>query len=158
MNQPRGLGITLMNLAIVMTNREDLDSAEPLLSEALRLRTEQGDSYGIATVLVNRGALELRRGANRQAEATYQEALDRFLKIGDRRGETVALEGLVEALLNQDRPSEALRFFQEAIWLRQEYKLPETALQTLLPARIRQALGEDVYDNIFAATYLARSE
>jgi predicted ATPase/DNA-binding SARP family transcriptional activator len=150
LNQPRGLSVTLMNLGIVLTQQGELEEAESLLLEALPLREAQGDNFGIATCLVNRGAIELKRSANQKAQATYQEALQRFQKIGDRRGEASSLEGLVEVFLQQNQPTEALRYFQEVVWLRQEYKLPKTALQTELYARIRQALGEAAYDSLIA--------
>ena len=142
LHQPRGLGATLNNLSIVTMRQGDLDTAEELIAEALALREAQNDRYGIATTLINRGSLELRRGASLKAETVYWEALQRFQELGDRRGEASALEGLVETFLDQNRPAEARRYLQELTWLRQEYQLSETALQTQLYARIRQVLGE----------------
>lgn len=143
LNQPRGLGATLNNLSIVAMNQGDLDASEPLIDEALALREAQGDSAGIATALINRGSLELRRGANRRAEAAYGEALRRFVELGDRRGEANALEGLAEVFLDRSDRPQALRFLQEVTWLRREYRLSETALQSQLYDRVRRALGEE---------------
>lgn len=152
LSNARALGLTLTNLSIAAMNQGDLETAEKLLAEGLALRQAQGDNYGIAANLVNQGGLELRQGAPWKAETTFRQALARFQQMGDRRAEAAALEGIVEAFLDQNEPAEALRYLREAIWLRQEYKIPETALQNQLHERVRQVLGEAVYNNTYGAT------
>ena len=139
LNVPRGLGITLTNLSIVLMNQGDLETAALFLDEALQIRTAQNDSYGIAVGLVNRGALEMRRGSHEEAEATFRDALARFGQLGDKRGEASALESIAEAFLNRGLLPEAVRYLQEAAWLKAEYHIPHTALHTDLEARIRTA-------------------
>ncbi len=118
-------------------NQGDLEASEQLIAEALALREALSDSSGIATALINRGALEQRRGASLHARTAYQEALQRFIALGDRRGEANALEGIAEVFLSEDRVSEALRLLQEVSWLRQEYQILETAQQKKLHFHIR---------------------
>jgi tetratricopeptide (TPR) repeat protein len=66
-------------------------------AEALRLRREMGDAYGIASSLNNLGAIAHDQARYATAEACFSEALPVWREVGDREGLALSLNNLGRA-------------------------------------------------------------
>ena len=110
-------------LAMLCFEEGDLDTAEPLLREALEgNRRVLGDDhlYTLNTIGEMGQLLEV-RGRLAEAESHYREALERSSRVlGDNHPHTITLDGRMSDLLeSMDKHEEALPHYLEALeWLR----------------------------------------
>ena len=81
---------------------------------------ELGDERGVAIVLSNLGYRLVIQGAYEEGKFLCDEALSLFRKLDERASMPLPLINLGLAALMQDRPGEALPYFQEALQLGNE--------------------------------------
>lgn len=110
-----GQAIALNNLAIAKANSGAPEHAHTMLSQALALRKEIGDTWGQAAVSNNLGALHRERGEFAVAAAHHTEAIKLFREVGDLCGEGQALNNLGSAYLSLRRLGDAVDCYQRAL-------------------------------------------
>ncbi|MCB9844966.1 MAG: serine/threonine protein kinase [Phycisphaeraceae bacterium] len=112
------------SLGLALLAFDDLDRAEALLGESLRLHL---DLYGAdhpttAASYTNLGMAQSARGKLEDAERSYRAALAIYRRrVGDRDRNTLAVMGnLTGVLRSLDRPQEAEELARETLHLREE--------------------------------------
>lgn len=113
------LAEALSTLARVHEIKGDVDAAQPLYVEALRVEREHGPEpgVGVARALNNLGVVERARGRPAEAEALLREAVAMQRRLrGDRdAGVAAILHNLAGLLDGQGRYDEALELEREAL-------------------------------------------
>ncbi len=113
---------SLLNLANVMFDNDDLDRASALLTESLEIRRETGDLHGQSHALTLLGRIALARGDRSAARDLYQTALQGFTEINHPTWISFVQEnlGLLELVEGDDES--ALCAYQAAISIGIEYR------------------------------------
>lgn len=115
-----GLANAIKNLAIVYSERNDLDRAKVLHQESLDLRKEIGDKRGIAEAQNNLGVMAAVRQQWAEAAPLFEEALQFFRARGDKHAIGRVLLNLGEARLELGDPDEATGLIRESLEICQE--------------------------------------
>lgn len=105
---------------VIAEQRDDLDEAERLYTEALVAYRELGDEGSVAIVLSDLGGVARKRGGYDRAEEYYQEALAIDEKRGDKEGQANWSGNLGRLAWDLGRPAEALRWYERELALAQE--------------------------------------
>ena len=74
-----------------------IDQALSAFERGFALARSSGEAYQVAGLQINTGSLMARHDRFEEAEALWHDALDIFERIGDRRGEAIALGNLAAA-------------------------------------------------------------
>ena len=93
----------------------DLERAQRLWGEALKLAREQGNVFGAASALMLIGYAGLVQGNHGQATALFQEALGLYREIGIKINEARCLRGLGVATTFEDDPQQARPLLEESL-------------------------------------------
>ena len=101
-------------------------------NEALALQREIGDKSGMSTTLVSLGGLLNETiGRPDQALPLFREALSLSREEGDRSGEALALNNIGAAYFAKGEFSEAQTYFERALDIREQTKVPREMADTL---------------------------
>ncbi|MQA98097.1 MAG: tetratricopeptide repeat protein [Streptosporangiales bacterium] len=112
-----GQAVMLRGLAELSTLAETSDDCLPQAQSAVELFRALGESVGEVDALVLCGAVHRERGAQEEAMACGEAALNRAVEIGYPLGELHALEGLGFGSREQGRLEEAARRFERCLEL-----------------------------------------
>jgi DNA-binding SARP family transcriptional activator/Tfp pilus assembly protein PilF len=127
---------SLQGLAQIKMERQELDAATELLSEALRL-TQTGGSARIEAQVLNRiGESYLLAGEPASAVATFERALTKVREVNDHAGEAFVLQNVGVARLRQGQVGQARGVLQRAV------QLARTVGESLAEGRALLGLGE----------------
>ncbi|OYU46620.1 MAG: hypothetical protein CFE44_01180 [Burkholderiales bacterium PBB4] len=113
-------GTMLLRTGCVLGKLGHYDAAQAHLSEALRLLEPLKDSRSYAMVLRELGEVCLGRQENSQALDWFMHAHDRCTALGSKEILVEALRGKAQALLQLDRPGEALAAVEQGMALCRE--------------------------------------
>jgi predicted ATPase len=94
LQDPRGIGWSLVSLAFVARYQGDYAQASMLLEESLPLLRQAGDLEGMAVALGNLGLIARDRGDASVAEKQLQASLELWLQLGDPIGQGWVLTAL----------------------------------------------------------------
>lgn len=114
------------NLASIITEQGDLDTAWTLQQETLAARRALGDDLGVALTLSNLGTLAFRRGEYTQARAYFEQGLELNRAGGDIGTSLIALNNLCSTMLAQGDWSSAVPAIIEC--LKTAYSLGEVEI------------------------------
>jgi len=131
LGQKRGMARTLSEIAQVQEQLGSRDEAVKSFNEALKLQREIGDRSGITTTLVSLGGL-LNDSLGRPDEALplLKEALGVARDDGNRTLESLALNNIGTAYLTKGLYSDAQTYFERALELREQSKVPREIADT----------------------------
>ena len=130
--QKAGMAVSLAEIAqiqeVIGTPRDAIKS----YSEALALQREIGDRSRLSTTLINYASL-LSEGLGRPDDALppLQEALSIARDLGNRGSEALALNNIGTAYLAKGRFPDAQTYFERALQLREQAKVPREMADTL---------------------------
>jgi len=148
----RGYAIALLNLGVVEMDRGRLAESEQFGLTALGIFRELGDLSDQALILGNLGLVALERGAAERAEEHLRESL-RFaqeMRFTERMAN--ALVGLAAVAASRGQNTEAASRLGAATALRDDAgyvpERPEAALHERTEASVREALGDDHYEEV----------
>ena len=119
-----GLAASLTNLAILMVDTGDLESAIAYLKETLEIDRRLGNVSGIADTLGNLAALTSEQGDLARAAALDAEALEIRQDLGDRLSVAYGLESIASTVARAGFPEQSARLFGAAERLREELAAP----------------------------------
>ncbi len=130
--QKRGMAVSLGEIAQIQETLGNPQDAVKSYNEALALRREIGDKSGTSLTLINLGVLQ-NEGFGRPDEALplFREALSLLREEGDRGGEALALNNIGVAYLAKGEFSEAQTYFERALDIREQQKVPQEIADTL---------------------------
>jgi eukaryotic-like serine/threonine-protein kinase len=130
--QKRGAAISLGEIAQIQELMGRPQEAVKSYNEALALQREIGDKAGTSLTLINLGDL-LNGTLGRPDEALprFREALSLTREAGDRTGEALALNNIGVAYLAKGEFSEAQTYFERALDIREQQKVPQEIADTL---------------------------
>lgn len=111
------LPVVLARLAWFHLEQGEHDAAAACARESIALTEQIGDVMGAAWMLKLTGDLAKSRAAHGEAIAAYQDAYERFSRLGSKVGLADTLSGLGMALLAQGRREEARAVWSEALVL-----------------------------------------
>jgi len=120
----RGVGASLSNLGCYYMVLGQTARAAELFEQALGLAGEWEDQPGRARRLNNLGNVYSALGQNQRAIECYEEALKLQRALGNRPGESVHLTNLANALVDDDRPAEAVAPAQASVDICAAHHLP----------------------------------
>jgi non-specific serine/threonine protein kinase len=95
----------------------DYATARALHQEALAIRRELGDKFGIAGSLNNLGLIARYQGDHARARVFFEEAIEINRELGNRRGEAVNLNNLANALHAAGEAAAARRLQERSVAL-----------------------------------------
>lgn len=138
-----GLTLVLHNLGMLHADQEHWDEAEEAYQECLRLAEQQGNTYMVANVLVNRSEVLSARGALEDAIAQCERAIVIYTEFGDEAGRAESLRWYGHALRRLGEHAAAERALTEAVRTatRLQAKLLEGEASRELGA-LRRAMGD----------------
>jgi DNA-binding winged helix-turn-helix (wHTH) protein len=93
----------------------EIETALAAFERGFALARASGQAYQTAGLQINAGALLARRDRFEEAERLWQAALETFERIGDRRGQAVALGNLAAAASAQGHNTRAVTLNQQAL-------------------------------------------
>ena len=130
--QRRGMAVSLMEIASIQDMIGSPQEAVKSYNEALALQREIGDKSGMTLTLIGFGVL-LNESLGRPDEALprFREALSLSREEGDRGGEALALNNIGSAYFAKGEFSEAQTYFERALDIREQAKVPEEMANTL---------------------------
>jgi eukaryotic-like serine/threonine-protein kinase len=105
---------TLNDFAGLYYELGQIDKAENMFREALRIFHEVGSIYGITAVSSNLGDVFLSRGNLGGAEHALSEALPGYNEMGDQDGVALMLNDLAEVARRRGDLNKALKTFEQA--------------------------------------------
>jgi len=128
----RGMASSLGEIAQIQELIGNPQEAVKSLNEALAIQREIGDKSGMSTTLITLGGV-LNESLGRPDEALplFREALSLMREEGDRGGEALALNNIGSAYLEKGEFSEAQTYFERALDIREQTKVPEEIANTL---------------------------
>jgi eukaryotic-like serine/threonine-protein kinase len=128
----RGMASSLNQIAGIQADSSSPQEAVKSYNEALGLYREVGDKSDTSVTLINLGVL-LNEGLGRPDEALphFREALSLLREGGDRGGEALALNNIGVAYLAKGEFSEAQTYFERALDIREQQKVPQEIADTL---------------------------
>ena len=125
-----------------------------MYEESLKIERRLGDPWAIAISLDNLGGVAYDLGAYAEARAFFEESLDLFRQIGDRRGSAYLLEGLAAVTVAEGDAVAGARLWGAANALRDQtgalLSPQECVQQETRLGRARQALSEKAFAVAFA--------
>ena len=150
----------LKNLGVVALDLEQYDEAQAYYAQALALRQEVGDKWGVVSVLSSMGDVASAQKQHRQAAQFYANSLRLNQEIGDHSHNMHNLYGLASVAANQvptteenlQRAAQIIGFWQGTlaqtgvvpqVWLQEEYDA--------LNQTVQAALDKTVYDACWQA-------
>jgi hypothetical protein len=146
--------VSLHNLCFLAYRRGDLQTAERLAREAISLRREIADVYGLASSLINLGAITVAYGDAAGARAIYLEAGDLLRQFGTLYLKAELLEDLAWMLVALERFGPAVRTLGSAESLRVAIGSPlagwKQARHDRMLAELRERLGEDAFGSAWS--------
>tara|TARA_R110002096_G_scaffold148274_2_gene308847 strand:- start:2825 stop:5626 length:2802 start_codon:yes stop_codon:yes gene_type:complete len=111
--------VTLVGLGKVARDRGNLDTAEDLMQQGLKIREDTISETNAFTQLarVDLADVILRRGRIEDARAAFEQALDilRANGAGEHPTTAQALTGLAEVAMAEGKPADAIELLQQAI-------------------------------------------
>ncbi|MEZ5429159.1 MAG: CHAT domain-containing protein [Pyrinomonadaceae bacterium] len=110
---------------------EDLDRAEELCLEAMRVFQNLGDRRGEAEIIGNLGAIFDKRNQPRRALEQYLRALPLLQAEGDRRGESSVFSNIGSTYDDLGEPFAALENYEKALSIRRDLGDERTEAYTL---------------------------
>jgi tetratricopeptide (TPR) repeat protein len=148
----RGYAIALLNLGVVEMDRGRLAESEHFGQRALDIFRELGDLSDQALILGNLGLVALERGAVERAEEHLRESLRLALEMRFAERMANALVGLAAVAASRGQNTEAASLLGAAAALRDDAgyvpERPEAALHERTEASVREALGDDHYEEL----------
>ncbi len=105
---------TLNDFAGLYYQMGQIDKAESMFREALRIFREVGNIYGITTASNNLGDVSLARGSLASAEHALSDALPGYKEMGDKDGIALTLNDLGEVARRRGELDKASRTFEQA--------------------------------------------
>ncbi len=102
----------------------DFPKARALQEEALALRQELGDRWGMALSLKNLGRIAIEQGDLRSAHVFQTESLRLQQQLGNLPGVVMALEGFALTAQAQSQPRRSARLLSAASALRESINYP----------------------------------
>ena len=105
--------VAMRSLALTALESDDLSSTAPLLRRARELFERSGDLNECYDCAYWQGRVSLRRGSQSAAQGQFNEAVEGFKKLGNRRGEAEAGYWLGVSLRQQGKLMEAWTVFTE---------------------------------------------
>jgi len=130
--QKRGMAVSLSEIAQIQETMGNPQEAVKSYNEALALQREIGDKSGTSNTLISLSGL-LDEGLGRPDEALplLREALALLREEGDRSGEALVLNNIGAAYLAKGEFSEAQTYFERALDIREQIKVPREIGDTL---------------------------
>jgi tetratricopeptide (TPR) repeat protein len=133
----------------------DLERGARYIEEGVASRRAAGDAHGLASSLLNLGAIRFAQGDVQEALAHYVESLRLLQRLGSASVTAELLEDLAGVLLARGDPGMAARILSSAVAYRTAIGAP--ALEWRQPAhdrtiaRLRESLGPDGYEAAWSA-------
>ncbi|MBL8129718.1 MAG: tetratricopeptide repeat protein, partial [Chloroflexia bacterium] len=124
-----GLAVSLTNLAILTSSKENLDQAISYMEEALSLDRQVGNRDGIADSLGNLASLVAQTGDLARAAQLDSEALEIRRELGDSISIAYSLESIGGTTARAGDWANALRLLAAANHLRDEIAAPLPAAE-----------------------------
>jgi tetratricopeptide (TPR) repeat protein len=122
---PLLVGHALHNLAMVRSGADPAGAA-PLLEESIRFKQRAGDEPGRVGGMIGRGLLAAGQGQLTEAERWFVRAKRLASRLDMRHARAVALCNLAVAVVQQERPSEAVGHYEAAQKLAEHEGLTDT--------------------------------
>ena len=126
------------------THDQDLDEAEALYQESLRLFTEVGDSRNRAITLLNLAGLALQRRSYNRAESLLADAAALSRVLDDHTHVAAALTSQAEVALRQRRYDDASPSLREAILLGGRYDLKYQLSRCLIGVALLASIEQEL--------------
>lgn len=108
------------NIALVCGDQNRNEEADQAFEAALQLNRELGDHDGTMRVTLNRTYYQIRQGMLDRAEASCNECLEAFRRIGDRKRESIALHNLGEISYFRHELAAAHEFFVQSLRIKDQ--------------------------------------
>lgn len=136
-------GTTLLNIAAIYLEVNDLVRADPTLERSLILLREADDMPNIVSVLYNKGVVAQKQGYMQRAREFYTDALS-IAKIAERIDSEVYIEdSLGQMDLDANKPKSALAHFKRAVEFARQLKIMPVLSASLIGlGRAYIALGK----------------
>jgi predicted ATPase/DNA-binding CsgD family transcriptional regulator len=112
----------LNNLANLVSDLGDQDTAQDLYEQSLTLRRELGDRRGIADTLNNLGLTATQLADYERAEALLEECIEIRREIDDRTGYVLAISNMGDLAVAISDFDRAWKLHEEALVVRKELK------------------------------------
>lgn len=112
-----GVGQALANIAAVLQSQGDLENAERMNRESLKIAQQLGNAVGIASQLFILGNLAQERGELKEALELLEKALRWYEEIGDRVMQLRVLNSIGMALTSRGDLTEARERLERALAL-----------------------------------------
>jgi len=137
---PEETALAHNNACVLLMDLGDVRAALADCQEALRLRREQKEPFGIAESLNNLGLVLEALGRPAEAESLFREALALNRKLGTVEAEVINLGNLGALALSAGRYTQAMRFYTEAAGRAARHKNEPWAAEQEEAARINQGV------------------
>ena len=137
------IGLSLDVLGEILRIRGELPRSLDCHKEALQLRTEQGDTVGIATCRYNLGIHYFQVGRWDEARLEYSASLDIAKKSGNKPLEANCLNGIADVYFLRGNPDLALSTLNEAVTIRKSLGDNRAVAESITNiARIQLQIGK----------------
>ena len=110
----------LNNIAVLTKSSGEIEKAEKLYNESLKIKKELNDKKGIAICLNNLGIMKKDQGNVTEAEKLYNESLEIRRELGDKKGIASSLNSIANLKKDQGNISEAEKLQNESLEIRRE--------------------------------------
>lgn len=143
------VALTQFQLGVTVFYQTGADAATPLLEEALRLHSDQGDAYGLACTLLVLGWVAAFSQDHKTSAEHYGESLRRWQELGTQEGIVDVTAGVAELAGMGGHLARAARLFAMAEALADSlgYALPPLEEERYARARaeLRARLDDAIY-------------
>ncbi len=144
LSDQHGRAKSLINLATVLTYLGELKQAHALNMETLKLLRVIGDKHGMGIALLNLG-MDCEEGGRQKGNIYYQESLQLFRDLGDKRMVSHLLNNLASNFQKLAEPHKAQSLIEESLAIQQyvgDVSLIAHALYIL--GQVHDDLGESL--------------
>jgi tetratricopeptide (TPR) repeat protein/anti-sigma regulatory factor (Ser/Thr protein kinase) len=126
-----GFAVTHNNLGTVSIRRKQLSNAMFYFEKAKKLFSQPPDSFYLAFVLHNLGAIHSDLGNYQQAEKYLNESVRYNKSIENVQLNTMTLSAKGDLMLKEKNPLRALKYYQESLLIAEEKNLTKIQLKNL---------------------------
>lgn len=123
-NNSLGVAMNYLSISDHYISEEEFETARGYLEELLRINRERNDDYGLAITFEFYGKSYLEEGEDLERAASYfQDALDRFRKLGDAHRQAQILKSLGDIRYSQKQLVMAGNYFQGSLNIARDLNL-----------------------------------
>jgi tetratricopeptide (TPR) repeat protein len=143
----QGIAVTLHQLGIIHQQQGNYDEAIKLHQQNLEIFKELGDKHGVAGTLHELGMIHQQQGNYDEAIKLYQQSLNIKEELGNKQGIALTLRqmGWIYEEIDNNYP-EALEKYLSALSIFNELKDPKSKIVEKYISRLREKMGEEVFN------------